>query len=60
MNLNSLKQQNVNELLNLKQSGKKIVGVFCTYAPKELIYASGAWHHSCPQLTSMYDAKVTN
>ena len=42
MNLNSLKQQNVNELLNLKQSGKKIVGVFCTYAPKELIYASGA------------------
>lgn len=42
MNLNSLKQQNANELLNLKQSGKKIVGVFCTYAPKELIYASGA------------------
>lgn len=42
MNLSFLKQKNAAELSYLKKSGKKIVGVFCTYAPKELIYASGA------------------
>lgn len=27
----------------LKDKGKKIVGTFCTYTPKELIYAAGAY-----------------
>ena len=27
----------------LKDKGKKVVGTFCTYTPKELIYAAGAY-----------------
>jgi benzoyl-CoA reductase/2-hydroxyglutaryl-CoA dehydratase subunit BcrC/BadD/HgdB len=30
------------ELLNFKAQGNKIVGVFCLYAPEELIYAAGS------------------
>lgn len=30
------------KIKNLKENGKKIVGIFCTYTPKEIIYAAGA------------------
>ncbi|AGT43435.1 double-cubane-cluster-containing anaerobic reductase [Treponema pedis] len=29
------------KMKNLKESGKKVVGVFCTYTPLEIIYAAG-------------------
>lgn len=37
-----LKKRNSLALLDLKAKGKSIVGTFCTYSPKELIYAAGA------------------
>ena len=37
-----LKKRNSLALLDLKAKGKSIVGTFCTYSPKELIFAAGA------------------
>lgn len=37
-----LKRKGFLEIKNLKESGKNVVGVFCTYSPVELIYAAGA------------------
>ena len=37
-----LKKQNSLALQDLKAEGKSVVGTFCTYSPKELIYAAGA------------------
>lgn len=36
------KREGFIEIKNLRESGKNIVGVFCTYSPLELIYAAGA------------------
>lgn len=41
MDFEKLKKRNSFELQNLKAEGKPIVGTFCTYSPKELIYAAG-------------------
>lgn len=30
------------KIKNLKENGEKVVGIFCTYTPKEIIYAAGA------------------
>ena len=37
-----LKKRNSLALQDLKAEGKSVVGTFCTYSPKELIYAAGA------------------
>ena len=37
-----LKKRNSMALQDLKAEGKSVVGTFCTYSPKELIYAVGA------------------
>lgn len=42
MSLADLKARNAAELVNLKESGQKVVGMFCTYSPRELIMAAGA------------------
>lgn len=36
------KDDNILELQKLKQNGTKVVGMFCTFSPRELIYASNA------------------
>ena len=41
MDFEKLKKRNSFELQNLKAEGRAIVGTFCTYSPKELIYAAG-------------------
>ncbi|MDO5045695.1 double-cubane-cluster-containing anaerobic reductase [Campylobacter sp.] len=41
MDFEKLKKRNSFELQSLKAQGKPIVGTFCTYSPKELIYAAG-------------------
>lgn len=42
MDFDALKKRNSMELQNLKAEGRHVVGTFCTYSPKELIYAAGA------------------
>lgn len=42
MDFDALKKRNVMALHDLKEQGKHVVGMFCTYSPKELIYAAGA------------------
>ena len=37
-----LKKRNSMALQDLKAEGMSVVGTFCTYSPKELIYAAGA------------------
>lgn len=37
----SLIQDRHNNLRNLKQQGRKIVGYFCSYCPEEIVYAAG-------------------
>lgn len=37
-----MKRNSFIAMKELKESGKNVVGVFCTYAPTELIYAAGA------------------
>jgi benzoyl-CoA reductase/2-hydroxyglutaryl-CoA dehydratase subunit BcrC/BadD/HgdB len=32
----------IEELLNAKQTGRKVIGTFCTYVPEEIILAAGA------------------
>ncbi|AMP21101.1 hypothetical protein AZF37_07975 [endosymbiont 'TC1' of Trimyema compressum] len=36
------RQQGFIKMKNFKDNGEKVVGIFCTYAPKEVIYAAGA------------------
>lgn len=42
MDFDALKKRNAMALHDLKEQGKRVVGMFCTYSPKELIYAAGA------------------
>ena len=42
MDFDALKKRNAMALHDLKEQGKHVVGMFCTYSPKELIYAAGA------------------
>ncbi|NLK65959.1 MAG: 2-hydroxyacyl-CoA dehydratase [Campylobacteraceae bacterium] len=42
MSLAELKQKNAAELANLKEHGQRVVGMFCTYSPRELIIAADA------------------
>ena len=42
MDFDALKKRNAMALYDLKEQGKHVVGMFCTYSPKELIYAAGA------------------
>ncbi|MBE3022520.1 double-cubane-cluster-containing anaerobic reductase [Campylobacter sp. 7477a] len=42
MEFDALKKRNAMALQDIKAQGKKIVGNFCTYAPKEIIYAARA------------------
>ncbi|OLS03178.1 double-cubane-cluster-containing anaerobic reductase [Tissierella creatinophila] len=37
-----LKRKGFLDIKELKESGKNVVGVFCTYSPAELVYAAGA------------------
>ena len=37
-----MKRNSFIAMKELKESGKNVVGVFCTYSPSELIYAAGA------------------
>lgn len=41
-NYSEARQQGFLRLKELKESGKKVVGIFCTYTPTELILAAGA------------------
>ena len=42
MDFDALKKRNAMALHDLKEQGKHVVGMFCTYSPKEPIYAAGA------------------
>lgn len=38
----SLREQNLMALKEAKENGTKVVGIYCTYAPRELVLAAGA------------------
>ena len=42
MDFDALKKRNAMALHDLKEQGKRVVGMFCAYSPKELIYAASA------------------
>ncbi|NPV92646.1 MAG: 2-hydroxyacyl-CoA dehydratase [Firmicutes bacterium] len=39
---NELRDQNILNLKGAKAAGKKVVGIYCSYCPKELVLAAGA------------------
>ena len=40
--MDSLRTSSVDSLLKAKKSGRKIIGMYCAYCPRELIIAAGA------------------